>query len=66
MAHDVAQQEIWDRPAAGESVRSIARSIHKGQATVRDLIAESSGSEIWLSLVKREEISNTTMRLCIS
>jgi IS30 family transposase len=60
------QTEIWDRLAAGESMRSIARSIHKGQATVRDLIAKSGGirpveptawSELRLTLAEREEIS---------
>ena len=65
------QQEIWDRLAAGESMRSIARSIHKGQATVRDLIAKSGGirpvtpsrwSELRLSLVEREEISRGLAR----
>jgi IS30 family transposase len=65
------QREIWDRLAAGESMRSIARSIHKGQATVRDLIATSGGirpvipsrcSELRLSLVEREEISRGLAR----
>ena len=60
------QEEIWDRRAAGESFRVIARSMGKAHATVRDLIAKSGGvrpvspirsSELRLSLAEREEIS---------
>jgi IS30 family transposase len=63
-------EEIWDRRAAGESMRSIARSVGKAQVTVRELIAKHGGvrpltpvrSERHLSLVEREEISRGLAR----
>jgi IS30 family transposase len=60
------QAEVWDRFQAGESMRSIARSILRSQGAVRDLIAKTGGIRpisptIWsprrLSLLEREEIS---------
>src|SRR5437660_10165834 len=60
------QAEVWDRFEAGESMRSIARSIARSQGAVRDLIAKTGGirplaptvwSDVRLSLVEREEIS---------
>lgn len=63
-------EEIWDRRAAGESMRSIARSVGKAQVTVRELIARSGGvrpltpvrSPRYLSLAEREEISRGLAR----
>ena len=37
------QSEVWDRFEAGESMRSIARSIGRSQAAVRDLIQKTGG-----------------------
>src|SRR3954452_20906051 len=60
------QAEVWDRFEAGESMRSIARSIARSQGAVRDLIAKTGGirplaptvwSDVRLSLAEREEIS---------
>src|SRR5947209_11458919 len=60
------QAEVWDRFEAGESMRSIARSIARSQGAVRDLIAKTGGirplaptmwSEARLSLAEREDIS---------
>jgi len=64
------REEVWDRLAAGESMRSIARSIGKAQATVRELISKNGGvrpvgpvrSERHLSLEEREEISRGLAR----
>src|SRR3974390_2992125 len=63
-------EEIWDRRAAGEATRSIARSVGKAQVTVRELIAKHGGvrpltavrSERHLSLAEREEISRGLAR----
>ena len=60
------QAEVWDRFEAGESMRSIARSIARSQGSVRDLIAKTGGVRplaptVWsdhrLCLAEREEIS---------
>ena len=60
------QDETWDRFEAGESMRSIARSIGRHQASVRELILKTGGvrpvaptawSEARMSLAEREEIS---------
>jgi IS30 family transposase len=60
------QDETWERYEAGESMRSIARSIGRSQASVRELILKSGGvrpvaptvwSEARMSLAEREEIS---------
>src|ERR1700686_3755083 len=58
--------EIWDRYAAGQYMRPIARAIGRSSGAVRDLIAKTGGvrplvptewSDARLSLVEREEIS---------
>jgi len=60
------QSEAWDRFEAGKSMRSIARSIGRSQAGVRDLIQKTGGirplvptvwSDARMSLAEREEIS---------
>jgi len=60
------QEETWDRFEAGQSMRSIARSIGRSQAGVRDLIHKTGGvrpvaptewSDARMSLAEREEIS---------
>ena len=60
------QSEVWDRFEAGESMRSIARSIGRSQGAVRDLIVKTGGvrplaptvwSDARMSLAEREEIS---------
>jgi IS30 family transposase len=60
------QAETWERFDAGESMRSIARSIGRSQAGVRDLIQKTGGirplaptvwSDARMSLAEREEIS---------
>jgi IS30 family transposase len=60
------QSETWERFEAGESMRSIARSIGRSQAAVRGLIQKTGGirplaptvwSDARMSLVEREEIS---------
>src|ERR1700686_5637820 len=58
--------EVWDRYEAGESMRSIARSLGRSMAAVGDLIHKTGGirplaptvwSEARMSLADREEIS---------
>jgi len=60
------QSETWDRFEAGESMRSIARSLGRSQGAVRDLISKTGGirslaptvwSDARMSLSEREEIS---------
>ncbi|HLI57968.1 MAG TPA: IS30 family transposase [Actinomycetota bacterium] len=60
------QSEVWDRFEAGESMRSIARSLGRSQGAVRDLILKTGGirplaptvwSDARMSLAEREEIS---------
>lgn len=65
------QSETWDRFEAGESMRSIARSLGRSQGAVRDLISKTGGirplaptvwSDARMSLSEREEISRGTRR----
>src|SRR5271167_989961 len=60
------QSEVWDRFEAGESMRSIARSIGRSQGAVRELILKTGGirplaptvwSDARMALAEREEIS---------
>jgi len=60
------QDETWDRFEAGESMRSIACSIGRSKAAVRDLILKTGGirpvaptvwSEARMARADREEIS---------
>lgn len=64
------REEVWDRLQSGESIRSIARSLGKAHATIRELVAKTGGvrpvasvrSERHLSLAEREEISRGLAR----
>lgn len=59
------KQQIWDRRAAGESLRLIARCVGRPTATVHDYVADSGGARPpvrrravgQLSMAEREEIS---------
>lgn len=63
------QSEVWDRFEAGESMRSIARSVGRSQAAVRSLIQKTGGirplaptvwSDARMSLAEREPSDGAT------